>query len=283
MQTEAIIVPLLTAAALLKQSVQAAVCESLRRAYETTKDYLRRKLGDGTAAADVLEMATDKPDSPGRRAVLFEALASADLESDPELASLIARLSALLPPSPHRDGQSIRITGEGNTVQVAGRDLITATRVIRRSAITPDERHLSAAQQASLRGLSAALAQRLAGEEGRPNFAAVHRMLQRRFAVTSYLLIPAACHHEAVDFLRRQCAMHRSRLRHRNPSAYQGDLLRAIHARREVLGWDKTQLHRFALEKLALKRPLASLKELGPIQLKSLAILMHREVAETRE
>ena len=73
--------------------------------------------------------------------------------------------------------------------------------------------------------------------------------------------------------------MHRSRLRQRNPSAYEGDFFRAIHARREALGWDKPRLRRFALEKLALKRPIASLKELGPIQLKSLAALMHREVA----
>ena len=279
MQTETIITTLLAAAALLKQSVQTAACETLSHAYEAAKDYLRRKLGEGTEAAKALELTTNKPESEVRKALLLEEIASADLENDPELARLIDRLSALVPPSPRRGGQNIRVAGRGNTVQVAGRDLITTARLVRRSAITPDERHLSATQRASLRGIMAALAQRLAGEEGRPNFAAVHRLLQRHFGVASYLLIPRERQNEARDFLCRQCAMHRSRLRQRNPSAYEGDFFRAIHARREALGWDKPRLRRFALEKLALKRPIASLKELGPIQLKSLAALMHREVA----
>ncbi len=283
MQTEAIITTLLAAATLLKKSVQVAACEALTHAYKTAKDYLRQKFGEDTEAAKALEMATDKPESESRRALLLEEVAPADLENDPELARLMDRLSALVPPSLRADWQSVHVAGRGNTVQVAGRDLITTKRLVRRSAITPDERHLSATQQASLRRLMAVLAQRLAGEAGRPNFAAAHRMLQHHFGVASYLLIPRECHDDAVDFLRRQCAMHRSRLRHRNPSAYQGDFLRAIHARRDALGWDKPRLHRFALEELALKRPIASLKELGPIQLKSLAALMHREAAGARK
>ena len=107
-------------------------------------------------------------------------------------------------------------------------------------------------------------------------------MLQRRYNVASSLLILRQKYEDALGFLRQRCAINRSRLRSRNPAAYQNDFFRSIHARREKLGWDRPQLHRFAFEKLSLKTPVASLKELGAIQLKSLAEFMQRQVASAK-
>ena len=126
------------------------------------------------------------------------------------------------------------------------------------------------------------LADRLAGDEGDANFAAVHRMLQRRFQVASYLLIPRSRYEEALGFLRQHRAINRSHLRGRNPVAYQNDFYRAIFAGARELGWDGERVYRFATEKLALKTAVASLKELGPVQLKALAGFIQREVRTVR-
>ena len=90
----------------------------------------------------------------------------------------------------------------------------------------------------------------------------------------AYLLIPSEKFGEAVSFLQRQRAIHRCRLRRRNPAAYQLDFFRLIHTRRLALDWLKPQVYAFATEKLGLKNPLTSLLALGPVQLKSLAELM---------
>ena len=283
MQTEAIITTLLTAAACLKKSLHTVASDSLETAYEAARNYLRRKFGEESEAAKALELATEKPETPVRKALLTEESASANLENDPEMKRLIERLAALVPESSRPAWQHVRVGGQGNTVQVAGRDLVTTTRHVLRNAITPDDRHLSVEQRRKISTLIAALAERLASEKGRPNFAAAHARLQQQFNVTSYLLIPAEGYEEALGFLRRQCAIHRSHLRSRNPIAYQNDFFRSIHARREKLGWDKSQLHQFAAAKLALRKPIVSLKELGPMQLKSLAEFMQREAAGARE
>ena len=283
MQTEAIITPLLSAARFLKKPIQDVAGQSLKDAYEATKSYLRKKFGDGSEADKALDLATDKPESEARKAVLIEEIASAGLEADAELDCLIERLAALLPEPASAVRQNVRVDGRGNKVLVAGRDIITTAKHVQRNAITPDERHVPVEQRRKIRAVIVGLAERLADEDGKPNFAAVHRLIQRRFNVASYLLVPSEKYDDALGFLRQQCAINRSRLRSRNPVAYQNDFFRSVHARREKLGWDKPRLHQFALEKLGLKRPITSLKELGPIQLKSLAEIMQRQAASAAE
>ena len=96
-------------------------------------------------------------------------------------------------------------------------------------------------------------------------------MLQRRYNVASYLLLPREKFAEALAFLKHQRAIHRSRLIRRNPVAYRNDFFRAIFAGARELGWDGEQVYRFATEKLELKTAVASLKALGPVQLNTLA------------
>lgn len=283
MQTEAIITTLLAAAAFLKKALNDVAGQSLKDAYDSAKSYLRKKFGEGSEGSNALELATGKPESLVRKALLAEECAGVDLEQDPEMARLIERLAALVPESTGPAWQSVRVVGHGNKVQIAGRDIIQTDRHVQRTAITPDERHISVEQRTKINAIVGELAARLASEDGRANFAAVHRMLQRRYNVASYLLIPRKRYDDALGFLRQQCAIHRSHLRRRNPVAYQNDFFRSIHSRRDKLGWDRPQLHQFAFEKLGLKRPILSLKELGPIQLKSLAEFMQRQAAGATE
>ena len=283
MQTESIFSTLLAAAAFLKHAVQGVASQAVREAYETAKAHLLKKFGANSDASRALELATAKPESLIRKALLVEDSASSGLDHDPELARLIERLAALLPPKGNVVRQNVRVMGDGNRMQIAGRDLIHTAKFVRRNTITPDERHLTVEQRDRIRQVAGELADRLAGDDGEANFAAVHRMLQRRFQVASYLLIPRSRYDEALSFLRQHRAINRSHLRHRNPVAYQNDFYRAIFAGARELGWDGEQLYRFATEKLALKRPLASLKALGFAQLKSLAAVVQREVRAKRE
>ena len=268
MQTETILATLLTAAAFLKKPVQDMVTDSIRAAYDATKAHLRRKFGDSSEAANALDMATAKPESLIRKALLVEESASSGLSTDAVLHGLIERLSSLLPASVQVTGPCVRVNGSGNSVQVAGRDLIHTAKHVQRNTITPDERHLSVEQREQVQAVISELAARLAGNDGAPNFAGAHRMLQRRFNVASYLLLPREKFAEALAFLKQQRAIHRSRLQRRNPAAYRNDFFRAIFAGARELGWEGARVYQFASEALGLSRAVVSLKELGPVQLK---------------
>ena len=282
MQTESIFSTLLAAAAFLKHAVQGVASQADRDAYEAAKSYLRKKFAGNRDATRALELATEKPESLIRKALLVEGSAANGLDRDSELARLIENLAALLPPTADTVSKNVRVNGHRNVVQVAGRDLIRTEKFVRRNTITPDERHLTVEQRERIRAVAGELADRLAGGEGEANFAAVHQMLQHRFQVASYLLIPHSRYEEALGFLRQHRAINRSHLRGRNPVAYQNDFYRAIFAGARELGWDGERVYRFATEKLALKTAVASLKELGPVQLKALAGFIQREVRTVR-
>lgn len=211
MQTDTIITTLLSAAALLKEPLQNLATHSLKELYEAAVYYLRKKFGPESEATLVLDLATEKPDSTTRRAALIEEAVTADIGSDPEIIGLTKRMMALLPITEAFAAGPVQVAGNGNQVQVAGRDIVQTTRHVQRNVVTPDERHLDAAQRKTVRRLVADLAALLAREKAAPRFGAVHAMLQRRFQVASYLLIARERCDDAVAFLRQQCAIHRSR------------------------------------------------------------------------
>lgn len=101
--------------------------------------------------------------------------------------------------------------GTRNQVNVAGGDLTVTSRLVRRNVITPDDRHLAREQRTRLRAAIHDLASRMARVGAPPNLAAVHAMLQRRFDVTSYLLIPRERYGEVLDYLRRELVVRRWR------------------------------------------------------------------------
>jgi hypothetical protein len=282
MPTETILSTLLAGAAFLKTAIQNTATQSVRDAYDAAKAYLRNKFSGNADAVRALELATGKPESLIRKALLAEESASSDLECDAELARLMAALRATLLVMTKPIRLSVTVEGNGNQVQVAGRDLIRTERIVRRNEITPDGRHLTLEQRERLREVVREVAERLAPRNGEANFAAVHRLLQRRFQVASYLLIPSAQYDEALTFLRQHRAMHRSRLRQRDPVAYQNDLYRAIFAGARELGWDGSEVYQFASAKLG-HPPIASLKQLGLAELKKLADFIQREVRTLRK
>jgi hypothetical protein len=104
-------------------------------------------------------------------------------------------------------------------------------------------------------------------------------MLQRRFDVSYYLLIPRERYPEALAYLQRELVIRRSILRRREPGKFREELFRSIYARAGELGWSREKLYRFAAERLMLPS-FTSLKQLTPDQLRSLADRLRR-VTET--
>ncbi|HVS52424.1 MAG TPA: hypothetical protein VHD62_08720 [Opitutaceae bacterium] len=279
MDTNTIVTALLSAATFLKEPIRAVASQSLRDVFDAAKFYLKRKFGPESRNAHLLELATAEPSLPLSRAMLLEVAKSSALDQDADVKRLAETMLSMLGGLNAQPLQSVTIGGDAENVQVVAGDFISTPRHVVRNVVRPDESHLDAEQVGQIRALIADVADRMADGAGTPNFAAVHRQLQRRFGVSSYLLIPRARFLEAVDFLKRQRALHRRSLRRRDPAAYDQDLFRAVSARARELGWDRDRLCQFATEHLRLRRALVSLRELGANQLRQLATLLQRQAA----
>lgn len=270
MNTEAIIATLLSAAAFLKKPIQDATAQTVKEIFDTARYYMRKKFGAGSDGAKVLDLAIEKPESVMRKGMLVEESAAAGLNSDSELMRLVEDLARLMPPA-DEGRQNVNVNGNGNRVQVAGRDFVVhAAKHVSRSIITPDERHVTTEQRERLREVIGEVAKRLAVGDAGPNYAAVHRMIQRRFNVASYALIGREQFDGALSYLKQQRAIFRSRLHRRDPAGYDRDFYRAIFSLAGELGLNRTEVYRFAAEKLKLKNTPTSLRQLGSIQLRSL-------------
>lgn len=279
MNTESIISTVLSAAAFLQAPMRELASQSLRDVYEATKYYLRRKLGPHPEAVQALDLATEKPGSAARKALLVEESEAANLPVDSDLMRLVEKLAGLIPRGADVPRQKVSVEGTGNQVQVAGRDLIVAARHVSRNEITPDERHVAREQRTALLRVIHELAERMPTANRRANLAAVHRMLQRRYGVASYLLIPRERYADALQFLQRQRVIRRGGLARTNPAAFSRDLFRSIYARAGELGWSRIAVYSFAQTELGLGRPVTSLKQLAPAQLRVLANRLHRQSA----
>lgn len=215
MQLDTIIQTLLSAAAFLKRPVADAAGRSIKELFDAACHYLKRRFGEHSDGAKVLALAVEKPESAMRKAVLAEEAAAAGLGGDADLLRLAEQIAALLPVVPASVGHTVQVSGRQNKVVVAGRDLIQAERVVQRQTVTPDQAHISADQRKQIRALIGELAARLVSEDGRLNFAAGHKMLQRRFGVASYASIPRERFDEAVRYLKQRCVIQRQRCKQR--------------------------------------------------------------------
>lgn len=211
MQLDTIIQTLLSAAAFLKEPIVDAAGRSIKELFDAACHYLKRKFGAPSDGAKLLDLAVEKPESAMRKAVLVEEAGAAGLAGDSDLARLAEQIAALLPGDAESSGHSVQVSGRQNKVVVAGRDVIHAERVVHRSTITPDETHVTVDQRKQIRALVGELAARLAGDDGRPNFAVGHAMLQRKFGVASYALIRRELFTDAVRYLKQRCVVQRLR------------------------------------------------------------------------
>jgi hypothetical protein len=103
-------------------------------------------------------------------------------------------------------------------------------------------------------------------------FAQTWTSFKNRFNVTSYHLLPKENFDEALSWLKKQIAYeHRPKLRKTNTNEWQKNVYGAIYAKAQNdLHLSKEGLYQFAFDKLKLKQPISSLKELSDTRLNKL-------------
>jgi len=160
------------------------------------------------------------------------------------------------------------IVGDNNT-QVAG-DYVENKKVLQKNIVQPDHRHIDEATAFEIKRLIDFLAEIdvLAGRSD--SHSGWFSRLYRRYRVTSYKLIPVEYGEDAIQWLRQQVPQQRSKIRRKDPKVWQQQLYKSIWAKAGRLGLEKQEVYDLAFRRLALKAPIASLKELGEQKLKKL-------------
>lgn len=110
-------------------------------------------------------------------------------------------------------------------------------------------------------------------------FAQTWTSFKNRFNVTSYHLLPKEKFDEALSWLKKQIAYeHRPKLRQNNNQQWKKDIYGAIYAKAQnELGLDKEGLYKFAFDKLKLKEPISSLKDLSDTRLNKLYKMVYSQ------
>jgi hypothetical protein len=103
-------------------------------------------------------------------------------------------------------------------------------------------------------------------------YAETWQNLKNRFGITKYTLLPVEKYNECLEWLQSQIAYkHRPLLRKGNNSQWKNKMYGNIYARaRSHWNLDKEHLYKFSEEKLCLKKPITSLKDLSDVNLNKL-------------
>lgn len=179
---------------------------------------------------------------------------------------------------------SIIMTAEGQNNYQAGRDLVmTQKHVIRAGPIVPQEVHISDGQAKKILDLLKKLGER----DEKAGKGKTYGLWQDKFkkrpwagsdaeGITSYKLLPLVEFDDAIQWISEQKAQGRPGLRRTQNDEWKKDHYNKIWGCAKKLGWDHDQVHRFAQEYLDLKKPVASLRDLGEQNLSKVSGAIYR-------
>jgi len=155
------------------------------------------------------------------------------------------------------------ITGNNN-IQVGG-DIKTEKIIHRTEVVYDKDIHISAEQALDIRDHIQKLASELSGN--RNGFSLAYNSFYRHFKITSYKTLPKEQFDEAIEWLNKQIAINRNKLKKNNPEQWRKDMYKSIHARANQLGID---IHNLANDVFHPKKQIISLSELSDLRLKKL-------------
>ncbi len=164
----------------------------------------------------------------------------------------------------------------GRDVFQAAGDLSVNKKEVVRPVIPREPHHITEAQAAEIRQRLNELGERDEKSGRGPTYGAWMNRFKEKFEVASYARLDASQFDDAIAWIKQQKAMNRSRLRRPSNKAWREDHYTLIYGCARTLKWDKPQLYQFAYEKLELKKPIQSLKELGEQNLEKLAGIVRR-------
>lgn len=100
--------------------------------------------------------------------------------------------------------------------------------------------------------------------------------------MTSYKEIPLQDSDAAIQWLYAKIAMARPKVRRKDPEKWRQSFYKPIYARAGELGLHKEELYAFAADRLSLKIPIGSLKDLTQQNLEKLHRIMIAEVKKSK-
>jgi len=180
-------------------------------------------------------------------------------------------------PPTSKGNASQSIVGDNN-IQ-AGRDVKINTKEVVRNVVVREPGEISDAQAARIKELVDKIVeiQVAAGKSSREKaYGEWHKRLKNRYKVTSYKKLRVEDFDDAVSWFKQQSAMLRPKLRRTNNDAWRKEYYKAIWTRWRSLGYSKEEIYEFAYQRLELKKPIDSLKQLGERNLKKLSDIISR-------
>lgn len=153
------------------------------------------------------------------------------------------------------------VVGNGNVV--AGRDVIHTPRIITKRVIQPRPEDISEEEAAEIKRLIDELAAIDVAAGRSDSHGKWYGSLYKTFGVTSYKTIPKYKDEDVITWLRQQTDRNMPKLRRTNNEEWRHRRYTAIYAKAIHLGLSKANVYEMAFDRLKLKKPIASLKELG--------------------
>jgi hypothetical protein len=268
----------------------AVLSEDYLKARFTQPEWAAAFAADPTGAKQQLVLVRVKPCEVGGllRQVVYIDIAGLDIESARQriLDQLAGKSAGGKAPAATRKAKGKGRSPKPSSIQqtaTAGRDVFQAAgdlnvnkKEVLRPVIPREPHHITEAQAAEIRRLLNELGERDEKAGRGATYGAWMNRFKEKFEVASYTRLDASQFDDAISWIKQQRAMNRSRLRRTSNKAWREDHYTIIYGCVRTLKWDKPQLYQFAFEKLELKKPIQSLKELGEQNLEKLSGIVRR-------
>lgn len=160
------------------------------------------------------------------------------------------------------------VKGDGN-IQV-GRDFIKTEKNIIKNEIAPTAKHITDSQAREIQEMVFRWADIINKTGKGKGYGEAHQKLKNNFRITSYKLLPREKFNDAKKYIRQQMGRLRSSLRRPNNQEWRKHNYASIYARSRNLDMSKQDVYDLAFQKLELKKPINSLKDLKERQLDAL-------------
>lgn len=171
------------------------------------------------------------------------------------------------------------ITGDNNVqVGVNNGQIIQTKKVKHVTEVLHDaSNHITDTQALQIRDKITDIVDMVAtnGQSKQTLFPKEYRAFYKQFGITKYTLLPKDRFNDALIWLAKRTVYYgKKNLRHGNTDEWRKKQYTAIYARIKQLNMTKEDLLLFAEQKLELKKPLASMKDLSDTRLQKLYLLI---------
>ena len=167
------------------------------------------------------------------------------------------------------------ITGDNNVQVGVNNGQIIQTKKVKQvtEVIHDSSNHITDAQALEIRDKITDIVNMVStnGANKATLFPKEYRAFYKQFGITKYTLLPKEKFDDALIWLAKRTAYYgKKNLRHGDSDEWRNSQYKAIYARIRQLKMSKEDLLIFAEDKLALKKPLASMKDLSDTRLQKL-------------